>query len=55
MKFHRGLEDSHKKKLHNFHSSLDIRVIKSMRMRSAGHVVPKGETRKVYILVRKAE
>jgi hypothetical protein len=45
----------HNKELHNLYSSLNIiRMIKSRRMRWAGHVVRMGETRNAYrILVGK--
>jgi hypothetical protein len=47
----------HNEELHNMYSSPNIiRMIKSRRMRWAGHVVRMGETRNAYrILVRKPE
>jgi transcription termination factor 2 len=47
----------HNEELHNLYSSLNItRVIKSRRMRWAGHVARMGETRNAYrILVGKLE
>jgi hypothetical protein len=47
----------HNEELHNLYSSLNIsRLIKSRRMRWAGHVARVGETRNAYrILVRKPE
>jgi hypothetical protein len=47
----------HNEKLHNLYSSLRIiRIIKSRRMRWAGHVARMGENRNVYrLLVGKPE
>jgi hypothetical protein len=47
----------HNEKLHNLYSSSNIiRMIKSRRMRLAGHVEPTGENKKAYsILVEKPE
>jgi hypothetical protein len=47
----------HNEELHNLYSSSSIiRIIKSRRMRLAGHVVRKGEKRNVYrLLLRKSE
>jgi hypothetical protein len=46
----------HNDELHNLYSSLNIRVIKSRRMRWAGHVACMGEGRGVYrVLVGRPE
>jgi hypothetical protein len=52
-----GWRKMHNEELHNFYSSTSIiRIIKSRRMRWAGHVARMGEKRKVYrLLVRKPE
>jgi hypothetical protein len=52
-----GWRKLHNEKLHNLYSSPSIiRIIKSRRMRWAGHVARMGEKRNVYrILVRKSE
>jgi hypothetical protein len=52
-----GWRKLHNEKLHNLYSSQSIiRIIKSRRMRWAGHVAQMGEKRNVYkLLVRKAE
>jgi hypothetical protein len=47
-----GCRKLHNGKLHNLHSSSSrIRVIKSRRMRWAGHVARMGEKRNVYRLL----
>jgi hypothetical protein len=53
--FRGGYRKLHKKKLNDLHSSPNIfRVIKSRRMRWAGHVARVGEKRSVYrVLMRK--
>jgi hypothetical protein len=52
-----GWRKLHNEELHNLYSSPSIiRIIKSSRMRWAGHVAPMGETRNEYrILVGKPE
>jgi hypothetical protein len=52
-----GFRKLHNEELHNLYSSASIiRVIKSRRMRWAGHVAQMGEKRNAYrILVRKPE
>jgi hypothetical protein len=52
-----GSRKLHKEELHNLYSSPNIiRIIKSRRMRWAGHVARMGEKRNVYrLLVRKPE
>jgi hypothetical protein len=52
-----GWRTLHNEELHNLHTSPDIiRVIKSRRMRWAGHVAREGEMRNTYnILVGKPE
>jgi hypothetical protein len=52
-----GWRKLHNEKLHNLYSSSNIiRMIKSRRMRWAGHVARRGEKRNAYrILVRKSE
>jgi hypothetical protein len=47
-----GWRQLHNEELHNFYSSLSIiRIIKSRRMRWAGHVARMGEKRNVYRLM----
>jgi hypothetical protein len=52
-----GWRKLHNEELHNLYSSPSIiRMIKSRRMRCAGHVARMGETRNAYrVLVRKPE
>jgi hypothetical protein len=52
-----GWRKLHNEELHNLYSSLSIlRIIKSRRMRLAGHVARMGEKENVYrLLVRKPE
>jgi hypothetical protein len=52
-----GWRKLHNEKLHNLYSSPSIiRIIKSMKIRWAGHVARMGEKRNVYrLLVRKTE
>jgi hypothetical protein len=52
-----GWRKLHNEELHNLHSSqIIIRIIKSRRMRLAGHVACMGQTRNIYrILVGKPE
>jgi hypothetical protein len=47
-----GWRKLHNEELHNLYSSLNIiRIIKSRRMRWAGHVARMGEKRNVYVLL----
>jgi len=51
-----GWRRLHNEELHNLYASPNIRVIKSRRMRWAGHIACTGEIRKAYnILVGKPE
>jgi hypothetical protein len=50
-----GWRKLHNEELHNLYSSPSIiRIIKSRRMRWAGHVARMGEKRNVYVIGRKA-
>jgi hypothetical protein len=50
-----GLRKLHNKELHRLYSSPNIRMIKSRKVRWAGHVARMGEMRNAYMLVRKTE